>query len=52
MVECLSDRDRNGVFRILSPNNIFVIEQRDDEGHVRVDEYPLTNVTLAPQGEG
>lgn len=51
MVECLNDRDRNGVFRILSSNNVFVIEQSDGV-HTRRDEYVLSGVTLLPEGEG
>ena len=53
MVECINDPDRNGVFRILSPNNVFVVEQSDGT-YTRRDEYPLSDVTLAPeeQGEG
>ena len=53
MVECINDPDRNGVFRILSPDNVFVVEQSDGT-HTRRDEYPLSGVTLAPeeQGEG
>lgn len=53
MVECIDDPDRNGVFRILSPDNVFVVEQSDGT-HTRIDEYPLSDVTLAPeeQGEG
>lgn len=51
MVECIDDPDRNGVFRILSPNNVFVIEQSDGT-NTRVDEYPLTDIVLEPEGEG
>lgn len=51
MTECIDDPDRNGVFRILSPNNVFVIEQSDGV-NTRRDEYPLSGVTLEEQGEG
>ena len=48
MVECINDPDRKGVFRILSTDNVFVIEQSDGT-HTRRDEYPLSDVTLVPQ---
>lgn len=51
MVECIDDPDRNGVFRILSSNNVFVIEQSDGV-NTRVDEYPLSGIILEPEGEG
>ena len=51
MTECINDRDRNGVFRILSPDNVFVIEQSDGT-NTRRDEYVLSGVTLLPAGEG
>lgn len=51
MVECIDDPDRNGVFRVLSPNNVFVIEQSDGT-NTRRDEYPFSGMTLEPEGEG
>lgn len=51
MVECLNDPDRNGVFRILSPNNVFVIEQSDGTNTLTT-EYPLSGINLANGGEG
>lgn len=51
MVECLSDTDRNGVFRIKSTENVFVIQQSDGV-HTRTDEYVFTGVTLEPKGNG
>jgi hypothetical protein len=53
LVECIGDTDRNGVFRVTSTNQKFVIKQSDGET-TRTDEYPLTGLTLTPeeQGEG
>lgn len=51
MVECLNDPDRNGVFRILSSNNVFVIEQSDGTNTLTT-EYPLSGIVLDANGEG
>lgn len=51
LVECINDPDRNGVFRIKSPNNVFIVQQSDGV-NTRTDEYPFTGTTLEPKGEG
>ena len=51
MTECINDLDRNGVFRILRSNNVFVIEQSDGVNTLRT-EYQLNVHLDAEQGEG
>lgn len=51
MTECINDPDRNGVFRILRSNNVFVIEQSDGVNTLRT-EYQLNVHLDAEQGEG
>lgn len=50
--ECLSDTDRNGVFRVTDPANQVIRIIQSDGTHTLTTNYPLTGVTLDTAGEG
>ena len=52
LVECLSDPDHNGVFKITDKNSQKVkFIQKDDSGHKNVQYFGLKGLTLeAPAG--
>lgn len=46
LVECYSDSDRNGVFKISSLNQQFVIRQANAAGNSTTQTFDLSGLTL------
>lgn len=46
-VECISDTDRNGVFRVTDPSTQrIVLIQEDNAGHKNIQSFKLNNLVL------
>lgn len=50
-VECISDTDRNGVFKIADPTNQKLrFVQSDNDGHRNIQIFDLSGLTFEPEG--
>lgn len=50
MIECYSDLDRNGYFKVTNKNlQQLVFRQADTSGNVTIQRFDISGLTLAPQ---
>ena len=52
LIECISDTDRNGVFKITDPNTQVFKMVQSNSGHKTTQIFRLTGLVLEAPGEG